>query len=158
MQRWILVACKAGVLAALAISITMQVVVLPLMGSQVVSQFPEASHLLLPGLAGSIALVACGQIALVAIWRLLTLTSREQAFHGKAVRSMTTIIWAAAVAAVLSLAALAVLAFHQTLPPSVFILLVVTGTGAIAAVLLVSVLRHLLIQAVNAEAELSEVI
>lgn len=158
MQRWALLGCKVGVIAALTISLVLQISVFPFLASQVVRTFPEAGHLRIPGILGAVGLVACGQVILVAMWRLLTLARRGQAFQPSAIRIVDVIIWAAAAAAVLSKAALTMLMLNRTLPPSVLILLASTGIGGIGAVLLVTVLRGLLLQAVESATELSQVV
>ncbi len=93
------------------------------------------------------------QVAMVCVWRLLTLVRRDTVFSHASFRHVDTIIGAAAAAAVLAFTLGAVLAPGEAVAPG--IVLLVGGVGGLitGVALLVFVLRMLLAQAVDRDAE-----
>jgi hypothetical protein len=55
-----------------------QTVILPWMGADVVAHFPEVQNLYRPILVLSVLAVACGEAALVCLWRILTLAGQDR--------------------------------------------------------------------------------
>ncbi|MFA4841551.1 MAG: DUF2975 domain-containing protein [Agrococcus sp.] len=158
MQRAAIVGAKAAIAMLLGASLVGQLWFIPLAAWEVVSELPAAAPLQLPGIVGCVAIVACVQVALLALWRLLSLVAHERIFDPSAFRSVTAIIVSAAAAAALFAAALVILSAANAVPPSVGALLVVglLTSGGIA--LVVTVMRELLRKATELEHELAEVV
>lgn len=144
-----------------------QAVVIPNFAAELREASPETtaqSWVLL--VAGILALLA-GQVALVAIWKLLTMVRRDSVFSGAAFKLVDLFIWAAGTAAVLALGfapGVFAIAEAEDAPGLVFIGLAPAGMAAGLALLMV-VMRGLLAKSVdldrtaaNLQAELDEVI
>lgn len=132
---------------------------IPVLAVDVGHQNPEVAHLVVPYCAAAIAAVACVQVALVAVWRLLTLVADDVIFSPRSLRWVDTIIWCAAVATVLSAAVLVDLVLiEQTGGPGPFLALVGCTVAGMALVLLMAVMRGLLQAATADRRELAEVI
>lgn len=65
--------------AMLAVAVAVQAVVLPFLASDAVARFPEIAYLRTPLTLLAVLAIACGEAALLCIWRLLTL-ARTGAF------------------------------------------------------------------------------
>lgn len=111
-----------------------------------------------PAILGCVAIVACVQVALIALWRLLSLVAHERIFDASAFRYVTAIIVSAAAAAALFAAAFAILSAADAMPPSVGALLVVGVLTSSGIALLVTVMRELLRKATELEHELAAVV
>ncbi|MCC3269492.1 DUF2975 domain-containing protein [Arthrobacter gengyunqii] len=62
--------------AVLTVAVAAQVVVLPMLAAEAAASFPEVAYLRTPLTALAVVAIACGEAALVCIWRLLTLSGR----------------------------------------------------------------------------------
>lgn len=71
---------------ALAGLIVAQAVILPLLAADAAAQFPEVAYLRTPLTVLGILALACGEAALVCIWRLLFLTGRGEPAGAGALR------------------------------------------------------------------------
>lgn len=121
--------------------------------------FPEVARLVVPYSVAGILVVACGQVALLAVWRLLSLVNRGVIFTHRALRWIDVITASAAVAAVLSAGVMIhLLAFVGVGGPGVVFGLAATLAGGLAFVLLMFVMRGLLESAIADRTELDEVI
>jgi len=121
-------------------------------------QYPAIAWLQIPFLVIAIAIVACGEVVIVATLVLLTLVRRDRIFHPRAFRFVDAIIGAILLAAALCLL-LGVwlqLAAGDSNPASTGLYLATAFIVGFA--LLIGVLRGLLRQATRLDAELAEVI
>jgi hypothetical protein len=134
-------------------------VLVSLFASQVGTRFPEVAYLVVPYSMAAILFIGCGQVALLAVWRLVSLVRDGIIFTRRALRWVNLITVCAAVAAVLSLGVLIhVVAF---VPggggPMIYYLGACVASG-LAFVLLMLVMRGLLESAIADRSELDEVI
>ncbi|MFW2513246.1 DUF2975 domain-containing protein [Demequina sp. SO4-13] len=121
--------------------------------------YPDAAHLEAPYSAAGIAAIACFQVALAVVWRLLSLGATGQVFTARALRWVDAIAWCGAVAAVMCLAVSSHMMFVESIggPPAAF-LWIGSLVGGTAFVLLMLVMRGLLSTAIADRTELTEVI
>jgi Protein of unknown function (DUF2975) len=141
-----------------------QALVLPQWAASTAELNPEAAHLRAPVLVLCILGLATVQVALVCIWRLLTMVRHDTVFTTAAFRDVDVVIGSAGVATLLSLTLIFVIP-TALMPPWVGIVLLATTVGGGGVTLLVLVLRALLAKAVALDsaattlrAELDEVI
>ncbi|MGC5076178.1 DUF2975 domain-containing protein [Agrococcus sp. DT81.2] len=158
MQRGAIVGAKAAIAMLLAASLVGHLWFIPLAAWEVVSELPAAAPLQLPGIVGCVAIVACVQVTLLALWRLLSLLAHDRIFDASAFRPVTAIIASAVAAAALFAAALVILASANAMPPSVGALLVVGMLTSGGIALVVIVMRELLRKATALEHELAAVV
>ena len=149
---------RAALLVLLFASVLAQVL-MPVYASEVGSRFPEVAYLVVPYSLAAILFIACGQVALLAVWRLLSLVDDGVIFTRRAVRRVDVIVACGAAATILAVVVLVhMLAF---VPggggPMVYYLGGCIAAG-LAFVLLMVVMRGLLLTAVANRAELDEVI
>jgi hypothetical protein len=149
---------RVALLVLLLASVLVQVLV-PVYASQVGARFPEVAHLVVPYSLAAILFIGCGQVALLAIWRLLSLVDGGIIFTRRAVRWVDVIVTCGAVATFLTV--LVLIHMLRFVPggggPMVYYLAGCIAAG-IAFVLLMVVMRGLLLAAVADRAELDEVI
>jgi len=140
---------KAIIAIALAGSLVVQTVFVPLFWNDLASEEPWTRvALVIVGVLGVVTLQVCG----VCIWRLLTLVRRGSVFSARAFRYVDIIIGAIAAAAFLTFLLAVLLAPGETAPGAVGLIcgaaLVIGGVA-----LLVVVMRALLAQAVATDTE-----
>ena len=131
----------------------------PMLASEEGGTFPEVAYLVVPYSMAAILFIGCGQVALVAVWRLLSLVNGGVIFTRGALRWVDVITACAGVATALSACVL----IHMLgfVPggggPTVYFLAACVA-GGLAFVLLMVVMRGLLESAIAHRAELDEVI
>ena len=149
---------RVALLVLLLVSVLVQVLV-PVWASREGTSFPEVAYLVVPYSVAAILFIGCGQVVLLAVWRLLSFIGDEVIFTRRAVRWVDVIIACAAVATALTATVLVhMLGF---LPggggPTVY-LLAVTIAGGVTFVLFMVVMRGLLVSAAVDRTELDGVI
>lgn len=136
-----------------------QTVIIPTLAAGEAARWPEVAHLAVPYAILVIAAVACVELALFALWVLLTMVQRGAIFTERAFRWVDVIIYSALAASVLTLAAPAhLLGAVGVGGPGVVLFFGATAIGGIAFVLLMLVMRGLLRTATTLESELAEVV
>ena len=131
----------------------------PVYASGVGTRFPEVAYLVVPYSVAAILFIGCGQVALLVVWRLLSLVDGEVIFTRRAVRLVDVIIACAAVATALTAGVLIhMLGFVPGGGEPTIYYLAACITAGLAFVLLMVVMRGLLLSAVANRAELDEVI
>jgi hypothetical protein len=134
-------------------------VVVPVYASQVGTTFPEVAYLVGPYSVAAILFIGCGQVALLVVWRLLSLVDGGVIFTRRAVRWVDAITACAAVATVLSAGVLIhMLGFVPGGGGPTIYYLAACVAGGLAFVLLMVVMRGLLVSAIADRTELDEVI
>ncbi|MDA8201614.1 MAG: DUF2975 domain-containing protein [Chloroflexi bacterium] len=134
-------------------------VLVPMYGTMEESSFPALAYLVLPYSVAGILVIACGQVALLVVWRLLSLIEGGVIFTRSALRWVDAITACGAVATALSAGALVhLLAFVGAHNATLVAALAVVLAGGLAFVLLTVVMRGLLESAIAARTELDEVI
>jgi Protein of unknown function (DUF2975) len=149
---------RVALLVLLLASVLAQVLV-PVYASQVGARFPEVAHLVVPYALAAILFIGCGQVALLAVWRLLSLVDGGTIFTRQAVRWVDVIVTCGAIATIMAVTVLVhMLGF---VPggggPTMYYLGGCIAAG-LAFVLLMVVIRGVLLAAVADRAELDEVI
>lgn len=157
MNRTVIVALKALLVVMILLMLLGQLWVLPGLAEQTATLNPEYAYLQLPGTVIAIAFLACVQLSLVCVWRLLSLA------RGASIFSRDAFKWVDVILALVIAATLLILASFITLTVvgisstanALCILGVILGSGF---ALLVVVLRGLLRKATQLEHDLSEVV
>ena len=145
-------------LVVLLLGTVLAQVLVPVYASQVGTTFPEVAYLVVPYSLAGILFIACGQVALLVVWRLLSLVDGGVIFTRRAGRWVDVITACAAVATVLSAGVLIhMLGFVPGGGPT-FYYLAACVAGGLAFMLLMVVMRGLLVSAIADRTELDEVI
>ncbi|MER5884524.1 DUF2975 domain-containing protein [Streptomyces sp. NPDC001941] len=103
MQRLSLLVLRAGIVAAVLLGLFGQIVVIPTTAADEVDRFPPYAPLAVPYVTVAILGVACVQVALGALWMLLSLVERGTVFSSRALRWVDLIIGASVAATLLTL-------------------------------------------------------
>ncbi len=132
--------------------------IIPFTAYAIAVEVPDVPAGILYGAAG-ITAVACVQVALVAMWKLLTMVGRDAIFSRDAFRWVDLIVRAGWTASALCFA---VAAYHAVFmpfgPPPTMLFLLGCLAAAVAITLLMTVMRRVLESAMTYRAELDEVI
>jgi hypothetical protein len=147
------------VLVVLLLGTVLAQVLVPVFASEVGTSFPEVAYLVVPYSVAAILFIGCGQVALLAVWRLLSLVDGGVIFTRRALRWVDVITACAAVATLLSAGVLIhMLDFVPGGGGPTFYYLAACLAGGLAFVLLMVVMRGLLESAIADRTELDEVI
>ncbi|MFH8347839.1 DUF2975 domain-containing protein [Streptomyces sp. NPDC018045] len=165
MHRHFIAILRAGIAAAILMGLFGQVVVIPTTAADEVDSFPPYAPFAVPYVVVAIAGVACVQVALVAVWKLLTMVERDAIFTPRAFRWVDTIIGASVVATLLAAGVAGHLAVAEIPSPddgmdvvsALAAALVGVGVGAAFAMLVV-IMRTLLRKATDLQTEMAEVV
>ena len=131
----------------------------PVYASQVGTTFPEVAYLVVPYSVAAILFIACGQVALLVVWRLLSMIGGGVIFTRRALRWVDVIIACGVVATILSVGVwIHMLAFVPGGGGPMGVYLVACVVAGLAFVLLMIVMRGLLEAAIADRTELDEVI
>ena len=146
-------------LVVLLLGTVLAQVLVPVLASQEARIFPEVEYLAVPYSVALILVIACVQVALLVVWRLLSMVDGGVIFTRGALRWVDVIIACAVVATVLCAGPLIHLLFVVDAGgPLVALGLPATLAGGLAFVLLMIVMRGLLESAIADRTELDEVI
>jgi hypothetical protein len=148
---------RVALLVLLAGTVLAQVLV-PLMGSEAGKTFPELAYLVVPYSVAGILVIGCVQVALLVVWRLLSLVNGGVIFTRRALRWVDVITACAALATVLSAGVMSHLLFVVGVGGSLIYWLAAWLAAGVAFVLLMLVMRGLLESAIADRTELDEVI
>ncbi|MBT3154458.1 DUF2975 domain-containing protein [Streptomyces sp. CHD11] len=163
MHRIIIAVLRLGIVAAAALGLFGQIVVIPTTAADEVDRFPPYDPFAVPYVAVAIAGVVCVQVALVAVWMLLTMVERETIFTPPAFRWVDTLIGCLVAATLLALGVAGHLALADIPSPddgmetlgALVTAMAGVGVGASLAMLLV-VLRGLLRKATRLQTRLQD--
>ncbi|MGA7206536.1 MAG: DUF2975 domain-containing protein [Specibacter sp.] len=134
-----------------------QMVVVPGFASESAAAFPEVALLAMPYAFVAIVVIACMQVIVLAIWRLLTMVQHDAIFTGRAFRWVNVIIRSAAAATVLALLfGIHLLGVMRLGGPGVLFAVGAAAVCGTAFVLLMIVMRGLLHNATIMGNELAE--
>ncbi len=133
-------------------------VLVPVVASQSATTFPEVEYLVVPYSVAGILVIACGQVALLVVWRLLSMISSGVIFTRRALRSVDIITACGVVATVLNAGVWIHLLTVHGGGPGIILWLVASTACGLAFVLLMVVMRGLLTSAIADRTELDEVI
>ena len=158
MNRLTVLAVRVALGAVLLGTLATQVLIIPLLASEVAIANPEVDYLQWPYTFAAIGVVASVQVAIVCVWRLLGFVRAGSIFSPLAFRWVDVIIGAIGAAVAILVVMFGHLWAIAAMPPAAFLFLtggVVTG---LCLALLMVVMRALLVRATQLEADLSEVI
>ncbi|MFH8480184.1 DUF2975 domain-containing protein [Streptomyces sp. NPDC018055] len=165
MHSLLMTILRMGIAAAVLFGLFAQAVIIPTTAADEVDLFPPYEPYALPYAVASILGVACVQVALGAVWMLLSMVERDAIFTPSAFRWVHTVIGAAVVATVIALGAAVHLAFDAIPSPDDGMnvegaLLAALACGAVGAAfsMLMVIMRTLLGKAMDMRSELAEVI
>jgi hypothetical protein len=151
-----------GLRVALAVLVLISVLVqvaIPGWASAFATRVPEVTHLVGPYSLAAILFIGCGEVVLLAVWRLLSFVRSGAIFSARAVRWVDLIIGSAVVATLLTVMVVATMI--GMIPggpgPTVYMLAAVV-VGGVAFILLMIVMRTLLVSAVADRTELDGVV
>lgn len=133
-------------------------VLVPVFASQEKLTFPEVAYLAAPYSVAAILCIGCGQVALLAVWRLLSLVNKGVIFRSGALRWVDVIMACVAVAGLLSAGVLIHLLVFVGVGGPLLYYLAACAVVAIAFVLLTIVVRGLLAEVIADRTELDAVI
>jgi hypothetical protein len=146
-------------LVVLLLGTVLAQVLVPAIASTTGTTFPEVEYLVVPYSVAAILFIGCGQVALLVVWRLLSLVDSGVIFTRRALRWVDVIIACAAVATVLSAGVMIhMLGFVPGGGGPMIWYLAACIAGGLAFVLLMVVMRGLLESAIADRTELDEVI
>lgn len=136
-----------------------QIVVIPLLAAEMAMEYSEVAALQIPYTVASISVIACMQVALAAIWMLLSMVARSEIFRDAALRWVEVVIGASAVATLITVGT----GFHLVFIAGTGGPLALLALGAAlisgpAFVLLMVVMRGLLVEATALRSEMAEVV
>ncbi|WP_327702149.1 DUF2975 domain-containing protein [Streptomyces decoyicus] len=165
MHRFFIATLRIGVVAAIAVGLFGQVVVIPTTAADEVDRFPPYAPFATPYVTVAVIGIACVQVALVAVWMLLAMVRHGAIFTPLAFRWVDTIIGSAIVATLLALGVTGHLAVADIPSPHDGMELLGALAAAVASVgvgaafaMLVVIMRSLLRKATDLETEIAEVI
>ena len=146
-------------LVVLLLGTVLAQLLLPVFASEEGRIFPEVAYLVVPYSLAAILFIGCGQVALLVVWRLLSMVDGGVIFTRRAVRWVDVITACAAVATVLSASVLIhMLGFVPGGGGPTIYYMAACVAGGLAFVLLMVVMRGLLESAIADRSELDEVI
>ncbi len=150
--RALLVVIALGTLAA-------QVWFFPLVADQMATEFPELVWLRLPMLIVVILAIVGVQVALLAVWMLLSMVEKENVFSERAFMWVNVIIGAAIIDTIIVAAVNWFMSYQvHANPPGLMLMLLALTVGGVAFALLMVLMKGLLRKAAEMTDELSEVI
>ena len=158
MSRSSVVVVRVVIALAFLAVVLLEVVAVPATAASAAETYPEFAYLRVPGIVGSIALLACVQVVLLCVWRLVDLVAAGRIFDERAFVWVDVIIAALWIATGLVIVGAILLHVTGGTAPGLFypiIIGVVFGTGA---ALVVGIMRRLLRQATDLRGELDEVV
>lgn len=146
-------------LVVLLLGTVLAQVLLPVFASEEGRIFPEVASLVVPYSVAGILFIGCGQVALLAVWRLLSMVNGGVIFTRRALHWVDVITACGAVATVLSTGVwIHMLGFVPGGGGPMIYYLGGCLAGGLAFVLLMVVMRGLLKSAIADRTELDEVI
>lgn len=158
MHRMTIVSLQALIAVLLALLLLCQVVVVPAIAASMADRLPPLAFLQWPGVIAAAVFVLCLQVALVCVWRLLSLVREGIIFSPKAFAYVDVILAAIIAATVIVAGAIILLLAVGASSPSITLLAVLGIMVGTLLTMLVIVLRGLLRKAWQLESDLAEVV
>lgn len=155
MNRLTVKALKAVLALALTGSVLLQVVMVPLAFRDMDGADQEVLDVRTPLMVVVILGIVTTQVVMVCLWRLATMVRRGTVFSHAAFRYVDVIIGAIAAASALLFALGVILAPGEAVAPGIVLLIGCAGSVVAGIALVVVMMRSLLVQAVEREAEAS---
>ncbi|AVH98879.1 MULTISPECIES: DUF2975 domain-containing protein [Streptomyces] len=153
MGKLTVLALRAVLAGLLAGSVFVEAVMVPLLAADLNGLRPEYAYLRTPVLVLLVLGALTAQTVLVCVWRLVTMVRRGTVFSHAAFRYVDVVTGAFAAGAALVFAFAVLLAPGEAAAPGVVLLICGASLAVLGVALIVLVLRMLLAQAVEREAE-----
>ncbi|MHA7190130.1 DUF2975 domain-containing protein [Arthrobacter sp. MDT2-16] len=134
-------------------SVFIQVVMVPLLGVDLEQADPDVALIRTPLVVLTVLTILALQVAMVCVWGLLTMVRQGTVFSGAAFRLVNIVIGAFTAASLLTFGLGVALAPGEAVAPGVVLLIGGMAVCIAAVALIVLVLRALLVQAVDRDAE-----
>jgi hypothetical protein len=136
-----------------------ELILVPSAGAEISRWYPDRGYLEVPYVTLGILAVVCGQVAIVAVWALLSRGRRGAIFTDSAFRWVDVIIWCGVIAtALVASVEVNAIVIENIGSPAILILLTSAVIAGGAFVLLMIVMRGLLRSATTLQSELEEVV
>ncbi|MEU8912785.1 DUF2975 domain-containing protein [Streptomyces nigrescens] len=165
MHRFFIAALRAGIVAVILFGLFGQIVVIPTTAADEVDRFPPYAPFAAPYVTVAIVGIVCVQVALAAVWMLLTMVERDAIFTARAFRWVDTIIGSSIVATLLAIGTTGHLALTDIPSPDdgmevLGALAAATASAGVGAsfVMLIVIMRSLLHKATELQTEIAEVV
>ncbi|MFC6062747.1 DUF2975 domain-containing protein [Streptomyces ochraceiscleroticus] len=165
MHFFFIAALRAGIAVAVLFGLFGQIVIIPTTAADEVDRFPAYAPFAVPYVTVAIIGVTCVQVALAAVWMLLSMVERDAIFTPRAFRWVDIIIGSSVVATLLAAGVAAHLGLAEIPSPDDGMDVISALAAAIAAVgvgaafaMLVVVMRNLLRKATDLQTEIAEVV
>lgn len=159
MSRATIVTLKTLICVIFIGAVGIQAIYLPELAGQMAQTYAEVGYLRIPFLVLAIAVIACAEVVMVCIWKLLSMVAKQSIFTLTAFKYVNTIIAMLVVGTALLAGTHAYLMLViRANPPAVALLLIGGTVGGAALALLVVVMRGLLQKASRLEHDLAEVV
>ena len=156
MGKLAVIALRAVLAFVLAGSLFVQAVMVPLLSTDLEESEAALAAVRIPLIVIVLLGIVAVQVALVCVWRLLSMVRRGTVFSRGAFRYVDVIMGAVAAASLLTFGFGATLAPGEAVAPGVVLLIGGAGMSIACVALIVLVLRVLLAQAVARDAEASK--
>ncbi|MFC8012467.1 DUF2975 domain-containing protein [Streptomyces cinereoruber] len=153
MGKLTVLALRAVLAGLLTGSVFVEAVMVPLLAADLNGLRPEYAYLRTPVLVLLVLGALTAQTVLVCVWRLVTMVRRGTVFSHAAFRYVDVVTGAFAAGAALVFAFAVLLAPGEAAAPGVVLLICGASLAVLGVALIVLVLRMLLAQAVEREAE-----
>ena len=154
MGKLTLLALRIVLAVALAGSLFVQAVMVPLLATDLSEDFgPDVADVAAPLIVTTVLGIVTIQVTLVCVWRLLTMVRRGTVFSHDAFRYVDVVIGAIAAASLLTFGLGVILAPGEAAAPGMVLLIGGAGVLVAGVALVVVVLRMLLAQAVARDTE-----
>ncbi|WP_105032490.1 DUF2975 domain-containing protein [Arthrobacter ruber] len=134
-------------------SVFIQVVMVPLLGVDLEQADPDVALIRTPLVVLTVLTILALQVAMVCVWGLLAMVRQGTVFSGAAFRLVNIVIGAFTAASLLTFGLGVALAPGEAVAPGVVLLIGGMAVCIAAVALIVLVLRALLVQAVDRDAE-----
>jgi hypothetical protein len=154
MGKLTILALRVVLAAALAGSLFVQAVVIPLLAIELTG--PAVADLRVPLVVIAVLGIGTTQVVMVCLWRLLTMVQRGTVFSDAAFRYVDRVIGAVAGASLLTFTLGVTLAPGNAVAPGVVLLIGGAAVVVAGIALVVQVMRQLLAQAVARDAEANQ--
>ena len=154
MGKLTLLALRIVLAVALAGSLFVQAVMVPLLATDLSEDFgPDVADVAAPLIVTTVLGIVTIQVTLVCVWRLLAMVRRGTVFSHDAFRYVDVVIGAIAAASLLTFGLGVILAPGEAAAPGMVLLIGGAGVLVAGVALVVVVLRMLLAQAVARDTE-----
>lgn len=158
MERVIRYGTKVTLTALVLLGVLLQTVLVPITAAGLDQTGPVTHGVAVPLTVWAIALILCGQVILLIVWRLTTLTTSDAIFDRRAFALVRAMIAVAGIATLLVLVAFVTLNVLRLTPPLAMVALIGGMALGVAFCLILSTLLGLLRRSASLSSEMAQVV